>query len=372
MTELEDLRSDFPIYTQQRNNKPPIYFDSACMTLRPESVINAIESYYREYSACAERSDHWFAELTEKKVQDAREAVSHFLQSLPENVVFTRNTTEGINLLAFQFRRTPGGVVIISDKEHNSNFLPWKQLEIEGLITLEIIPTTPDSGLDLEQLEQIVEKYTDINGPKLISVFHTSNLDGSENPISEIVSLAKKYGYQIHIDGAQGLPHKRFIPGQAQVDYLTFSGHKMLGPTGTGVFWATDDHLSQMQPMIIGGGTPLDATYDGFTLLKPPAKFEAGLQNYAGIIGLGAAVSYLDSLLEENPHCIHDHEVALNTYLTEHLIGLSDRITIIGPTDPSKRNGILSFSLKDMDHHQVSYLLNDQANIMIRAGRHCV
>lgn len=373
MLDMTKIRNDFPALQQKRNGEPPVYFDSACMSLKPQQVINAINEYYSTYSACAERSDHWFASATEEKVTQARQTIANYLNVATNETVFTHNTTEGINLLAFQFGRQDDNVVIVSDKEHNSNFLPWLRLQKERKISLEIIPTNSDTGMNLEQLEAMLKKYQDKTGSKLVSTFATSNLDGSSNNISAIAALTKKYGFWFHLDAAQALPHRQIHPVKENIDFLTFSGHKMLGPTSTGVFWGKEELLNMFEPLIIGGGSPFDVRYDQATLQKPPMRFEAGLQHYAGIIGFGAAIDYLVSLGENHSViAVSNHDEELNRYTSEKLLNLSDKITILGSPDASKRSSILSFTVKGMDHHQVSYLLNEQANIMVRAGRHCV
>lgn len=364
------IREDFPVLNQERNGQPPIYLDSACMSLKPRQVIEAQQAYYEQFTACSARSDHWFADETSKRVEHTRTRIAQLINAQSNEIVFTRNTTEGINLLAHQFRTTTDNVVIISDKEHNSNFLPWKQLEQEGQVVLEIIPTDDQGQLALDVLEAGLQKH-EAKQHKLVSLVGTSNLDGVTYPIDTVAALAKQYGFHIHIDAAQTIPHRPLNVRELDIDYVTFSGHKILGPTATGVFWGRRQLLEKMAPLIVGGGMAFDATYDHVTYQEPPARFEAGLQNYAGIIGLGAAVDYLQELFK-TPTAIEEHLHALNTYTSQKLLALSDRVRIIGPQDATARSGVLSFEVDGIDHHQVAYILNDQANIMVRAGRHCV
>lgn len=367
------IRKDFPALAQLRNNKPPIYFDSACTSLKPQSVIDAVTQYYTEYTGCAGRSDHWFAEKTQQLVQDARSHIATYINAKKkEEIVFTANTTAAINLLAYQFSQK-GGVVITSDKEHNSNFLPWLRLAQQDQIKLEIIPTDIETGkLTLELFEDCLNKHAHNEGIKLVTVHHTSNFDGSTQDISALSRLAHKYGFYLHLDAAQSIPHTPLDVQKEDIDFLSFSGHKVLGPTGTGVFYGKTPLLETFEPLVIGGGTPLDVTYDSMQLAYPPQRFEAGIQHYAGIIGLGAAINYLTNVLQDDTTQILSHGQELNAYLTTGITGLSERIQIIGPKESADRPTILSFTLNGMHHQQVAHLLNERNNIMVRAGRHCV
>jgi len=371
MIDLTMTRSDFPALSQAKNNKPPIYFDSACTSLKPQCVVDAVTRYYTEHTGCAGRSDHWFAEKTQQTVDKTRTLVAGYLNTKkPEEILFTANTTAAINLLAYQFNQK-GGVVITSDKEHNSNFLPWLRLAQQEKITLEIVPTTSPTGhIDMARLEDCLKKYTAYTGLKLLTVHHVSNLDGSVQDITKLSTLAHTYGFFIHLDAAQSIPHMNIGVQENDIDFLSFSGHKALGPTGTGVFYGKEELLATFEPITIGGGTPLDVNYDSFQLAYTPQRFEAGIQHYAGIAGLGEAIAYLTSLHETED--ILSHALQLNTYLTQQLTQISDRVHIIGPNEAKVRPTILSFTLDGMHHQQVAHLLNERANIMVRAGRHCV
>lgn len=370
MLDPKTIRTDFPILSQQRNNQPPRYFDSACMSLRPQQVIDAINDYYTSYGACAGRSSHWFSGETDKAIQNARQIVAKFINSTPGNIIFTHNTTEGINLIARNMQLLGAITIITSDKEHNSNYLPWLRLKQENSINnLIVIPTTADGIIDQEALEAALLKA----GTQCFVTFAaTSNFDGSTEPLDALISLCKAHDALVHIDGAQYLPHHQLDVTALDIDFLTFSGHKMLGPTGTGALWMKNTFVAQFEPLSIGGGTPFDVTKDSFTYLKGPEKFEGGLQHYAGIAGFGAAITYLTTILKQDPQAITDHQQYLNTIVTNYLLEHQDTVTIHGPQDPAKRPSILSFSVKNMDHHQVGYILDAQANCMVRAGRHCV
>lgn len=373
MFDLMQIRNDFPALQQERNGKPPIYLDSACTSLKPQSVIGAVTQYYTEYTGCAGRSDHWFAEKTQQLVHDARSHIATYINARkPEEIVFTTNTTAAINLLAYQFTQK-GGVVIASDKEHNSNFLPWLRLAQQDQIQLEIIPTDIETGkLDIQLFEEYLKKHTDTDGIKLVTIHHTSNFDGSTQDSVVLSRLAHKHGFYLHLDAAQSIPHAPLDVQKEDIDFLSFSGHKMLGPTGTGIFYGKEALLETFEPIVIGGGTPLDVTYDSVQLAYPPQRFEAGIQHYAGIIGLGTAVTYLTDVLQDDTTQLLSHAQELNSYLTTGITNLSERIQIIGPKKPTDRPTILSFTLNGMHHQQVAHLLNERNNIMVRAGRHCV
>lgn len=371
MTDLTKTRSDFPALRQIKNNKPPLYFDSACTSLKPQSVIDAVTRYYTEHTGCAGRSDHWFAEKTQQTVDETRALVGDYLNTKKtEEIIFTANTTAAINLLAYQLNQK-GGVVITSDKEHNSNFLPWLRLAQQEKIALEIIPTTlPNGQTDMARLEDCLKKHADNTGFKLLTIHHVSNLDGSVQDIVKLSTLAHTYGFFIHLDAAQSAPHMKIDVQGNNIDFLSFSGHKALGPSGTGVLYGKEELLATFEPITIGGGTPLDVNYDSFQLAYTPQRFEAGIQHYAGITGLGEAMTYLTDLYETED--VLSHALHLNTYLTQQLTQISDRIHIIGSAEAKNRPTILSFTLDGMHHQQVAHLLNERANIMVRAGRHCV
>jgi len=353
----EKIRADFPVL------KGVIYFDNACMAVKPLQVIEKLNEYYSEYPACAGRSIHSWSRRVEDEVAAAREQVRKLVNAKrAEEIVFTRNTTEGINLVANSLGLKAGDEVVISDKEHNSNLIPWLKLKKKG-IKLVVVSSKADNTFDLEAFEKCLSDKT-----KLVSVVHTSNLDGVTNPIKEIAKLAHKRNALCLVDGAQSVPGKVVDVRSLDVDFLAFSGHKMCGPTGIGALYGKKELLDKLDQFIVGGETVLDSTYESFVPEHVPMKFEAGLQDYAGIIGFGEACRYL---LGVGLSKIEKHETKLNLLLTEKLAN-EPRIKIIGPADARLRSGIFSFVVDGMDVHHVAKMLDTSSNIMVRSGAHCV
>lgn len=362
MLDIHKIRNDFKILNQPEG-KIPAYLDSACMSLKPDSVIEAMNDYYFNFSACAGRSAHKLGDKATKKVREAREFVAKFINAKSENeIIFTRNTTEGINLLANSLGLVKGDMVLVSDKEHNSNLVPWLLLRDKVGIEVKIIPSNDDGSFNLDNFTKLV------SGAKLVSIVHTSNLDGVTNPAKEIIEIAHRNNALVCLDVAQSIPHRKIDVQDLDVDFLSFSGHKMLGPTGTGVFYGKRELLEKLSPFLVGGDTVEFSTYDSYKMLPVPEKFEAGLQNYAGIIGLGEAVKYLSQFDFED---IREHELKLNTYITEELKKIP-QIKIIGPEDPARRSGIVNFYIEGTDMHKFVIMLDEMANIAIRSGQHCV
>lgn len=346
------------------NGQPPVYFDNACMSLKPLSVIKAMNEYYYDYPACGSRSGHKLGEIVTKKVEASRKKVAEFIGAKhTEEIIFTRNTTEGINLIAHSLKLNSGDIILGTDKEHNSNLIPWQILAKKIGVIHKIVPSKPDNTFDLKKFESLMSGKV-----KLVAMVHTSNLDGVSIPVKEIIKIAHEHGALALLDAAQAAPHKKIDVADLDVDFLACSGHKMLGPTGTGVLYGKKHLLKNLEPFLTGGETVEYSTYSNHKLLPSPEKFEAGLQNYAGIIGLGEAVTYLQKIGYDN---IAEQEYILNKYLTDEILKIS-RVKIIGPTDPRLRAGIINFYIEDIDSHQIALLLDETANVMIRSGQHCV
>lgn len=362
MLNVDKIRADFNILSP-KNGTTPVYLDSACMSLKPNSVIEAMNDYYSNYPACAGRSSHKFGDKVTKKIKETRELVAKFINAKNEKeIIFTRNTTEGVNLLVNSLGLQKGDVVLVSDKEHNSNLVPWLLLRDKIGIVVKIIPSNEDGSFNLDNFSKL------INGVKLVSVVHTSNVDGVTNPAKEIIEIVHKNNALVCLDAAQSIPHRKIDVQDLDVDFLAFSGHKMLGPTGTGVFYGKYKLLEKLSPFLVGGDTVEFSTYDSYKMLPVPEKFEAGLQDYAGIIGLGEAVKYLSEFDFKD---IEEHELKLNTYITEELQKIP-QIKILGPKDPKERSGIVNFYIEGTDMHKFAIMLNEMADISIRSGRHCV
>jgi cysteine desulfurase/selenocysteine lyase len=316
------------------------------MSLKPIQVINKINQYYNEFPACGERSMHKLGQKVTEEVENTRRIIKKFLNANSEKeIIFTKNTTESINLVAnsFDFKK-----VLITDREHNSNFLPWTKHNYE------ILPSNQDFIFNLDLFKEKVKEFD------LISFVYTSNLDGYTLPVKEIIKIAHENNAKVLLDAAQAAPHKEINVKKLDVDFLAFSGHKMLGPTGTGVLYIKKELIEDLKPFILGGGTVYDATYSNYKLEGPPQRFEAGLQNYAGIIGLGEAAKYLMRIgLNE----IEKHEIELTKLINKE--GLQQ----IGYKSDT---GIFSFTIPNLDVHEIATLLSESKNIMIRSGAHCM
>jgi cysteine desulfurase/selenocysteine lyase len=368
---------------------PPVYLDNACTTLVPQQVIESINEYYTGYPSCGgRRSHHWFAEEvtdriegnSDKGIKGSRQIIAEFINAGSEKeIIFTLNTTHAINTVALGFKFQPGDIVLLTDREHNSNLIPWLKLQKTGRIKLECAAANHDHRFDLEAFEQKLK-----NGRvRLVSMAYTSNLTGYTLPAGEITKIAHQYGARVLLDGAQTVPHQAIDVRDLDVDFLAFSIHKMCGPRGVGVFYGKRDLLGWCQdeedeaddviePMILGGGTVSDTTYRSYSLLETPERFEAGIQNYPGLIASGAAVKYLQQMGMDR---ITAHENRLNGYLTEELLsryGGTGWFRILGPQDATQRGGILTFEVKRPNAVGIAKELNRKSNIMIRDGVFCV
>ena len=350
---LEEIRKDFPVL-----EKGIIYLDSACMSLRPLPVINKIREYYEQYPACGGRSQYSLGKKVTEEVEKSRKEIAEFISAKEKEIIFTKNTTEGINLVAHSLGFRPGEEIIISGKEHNSNLLPWlKQKEEHGAI-LQVIPF--DQEFNLEEFQKKLSRKT-----RLVSVVYTSNLDGTSIPINEVIKLAHENGSLVLLDGAQAVPHQKINAKKMGADFLAFSGHKMLGPS-SGVLYGREELLKQMKSFIVGGGTVKDSHYHFAEWDESPAKFEAGLQDYAGMMGLAEATRYLKKIGFNE---IHEHEILLNKMVTERLSG---KVNLVGPLAAEKREGIFSFNIKELDSHLIAGVLDKSKKIAVRSGTHCV
>ncbi|MBL7054594.1 aminotransferase class V-fold PLP-dependent enzyme [Candidatus Woesearchaeota archaeon] len=354
---VEKIREDFSILNKTINNKPIIYMDSACVTLKPKQVVEKINQYYNEFPACAGRSTHKLGKKVTEEVEQSRKTIQKFINAKKqEEIIFTRNTTEGINLIANSLG-LEGKKVLGTSKEHNSNLLPW----LNGNMKYDIVKDK-DNDFNFEEFNE------KIKNTKLVAMRHTSNLDGTTIPAKEIIKIAHENQALVLLDAAQSIPHKEVDVKKLDVDFLAFSGHKMLGPSGTGILYGKYDLLENLKTFMLGGETVFDSNYDSFKLEKPPEKFEAGLQNYAGIIGLAEAARYLTKIGKDK---IEKHEIKLNNMITEELNKIPE-IDILGPNVPESRSGIISFNIKNTDPHNVASMLDASNNIMVRSGAHCV
>ena len=362
--DIQKIRQDFPLLNEKTNRKPVVYFDNACQSLRPQSVLNAINKYYVEFPACGGRSMHHLAERVTHECEEARSVIAKFLNaSRKEEIVFTRNTTEGINLVANSLGLKKGDGVLISDKEHNSNLIPWLMLAKRQGIEIRIVHSKEDNTFNLEEFEKRLD-----GSVKLVTLGMTSNLDGVTIPAPEIIKQAHRNGSLVLLDVAQTVPHQKVDVRALDVDLLAFSGHKMLGPSGTGVLYGKYGLLEKLEPFLVGGDTVSSSTYTSCQFLPPPEKFEAGLQDYAGIIGFGEAAKYIQAVGFKS---IQDQEMSLNELITRGISSIP-RLCMIGPSNPKLRGGIVSFYLQGVDSHQIALMLDQMAGILVRSGQHCV
>ena len=359
---VQRIREDFPCLHKEIDGKLPIYLDTACTALRPKQVIDAMNEYYTDFPSCGGRSVHKFGTEVTIRCDDSRDHLQRFLNAeRPEEIVFLKNTTEGINLIAHTLGLKKGDVVLGGDKEHNSNLVPWQVLSERVGTKHEIIESDENGYFSIENLKE--KMSPDV---KLVSVGHTSNLDGSTVPEKELIEVSHDNGSLVLFDGAQSVPHKRVDVQELDLDFLCFSVHKMCGPSGMGVLYGKYDLLDKMDTFLVGGSSVADTTYDDYKLLRPPQKFEAGLQNFAGILGTCAAVKYLMDIGMDQ---VHEHEQKLNKLATELLSEIPE-LTILGP-EVENRGGITAFLVDGMEPHDVAMILDEVANIMIRSGMHC-
>lgn len=357
-------RNDFP--TLQGEN-PPAYLDNACVTLKPQSVIDSIQRYYTEVPGCGGRSVHRYGTTVSKAVSDARTKLAKFLNAPSANeIVFTRNATHSINQIAHGMTWEKGDVVLTTDREHNSNLVPWLQLEQEQGVDHRVVPSHPDNTFDLEAFEAACADAGD--KLRMVAMSHVGNLDGVAIPIEKITSIAHDHGALVAIDGAQSTPHMNVDVQALDIDFLSFSIHKMCGPSGMGGLWGRYELLDGLRTIQSGGQTVQTSSYTDATWAAPPARFEGGLGNFSGMMATGAAIDYLTEL---DMNAVHEHEIRLNTIMTNGVKDLSG-VSIIGPENPAQRGGICSLLMDELPAHDVALLLDEAAGVMVRSGQHCV
>ena len=358
------LREDFATL---REDDAPAYLDNACVTLKPDSVVDAIQDYYTKTPGCGGRSVHRYGTKVSGAVSNSRSKLQHFLNAeSASEVVFTRNATHSLNQVAHGLSWSKGDVVLTTDREHNSNLVPWLQLEQEQGIDHQVVASHADNTFDMEAFEK---SCADAGSRlKLVSMSHVGNLDGVKIPLKEISKVAHDHGALVCVDGAQSTPHMNVDVQDLDIDFLAFSVHKMCGPSGMGGLWGRYDLLDGLRTIQAGGQTVENATYDSIKWASPPGRFEGGLGNFAGMIGTGAAVDYLSNIdLNE----VNKHEIRLNQIMTDGIKDLPG-IEIIGPLDARKRGGICSVLMGDIPVHDISILLDEAAGVMVRSGQHCV
>jgi cysteine desulfurase/selenocysteine lyase len=365
MYDINSVRKDFPILHQKINGHDLVYLDNAATSQKPKSVIDELVNYYSSYNANVHRGAHTLAVKATVAYEEAREKIAAFINApSPENIIFVRNTTEAINLIAHTWAMDnirEGDRIVSTEIEHHSNLVPWQHVANTQNATLELIKIDSNYELDLSELDQIINSKT-----RLVALTHMSNVLGTIVPVKTVVEAAKKVDAKVLIDGAQSVPHMRVDVQDIGCDFFTFSGHKMLGPTGIGVLYVSTTILKELNPFLRGGEMVLEVTYDRASWAPPPMKFEAGTPNIADAIGLGVAVDYLNEI---GMDMVRQHEVSITNYALERFHELEE-ITTYGPNDTSIRGGVISFYIDDVHPHDISQVL-DSLGIAIRAGHHC-
>jgi cysteine desulfurase/selenocysteine lyase len=360
------LRKDFPILDREINGHPLVYLDSANTSQKPVQVLDVLRSHYEQHNANVSRSVHTLGTEATSAYEDARGKVATFIgASQPEEIVFTKNSSEAINLVAHsagQFLKLrPGDEIVISEMEHHSNIVPWQLLCERTGATLRWFGITDDGRLDESGLDSLVNERT-----KLVSVVHMSNTLGTINDVSRIVARAREVGALVMLDCSQSVPHLPVDVRELGVDFIAFTGHKMLGPTGIGVLWGRFALLEQMPPFLGGGSMIETVTMAGTTYAPPPARFEAGTPPIAEAIGLGAAIDYLSAI---GMRAVHEHEQELTAYALKALADVPG-VRLFGPSEPEGRGGTLSFGLEGVHPHDVGQIL-DALGVEVRVGHHC-
>jgi cysteine desulfurase / selenocysteine lyase len=360
-----ELRNDFPIFRKKINGKDLVYLDNASTTQKPYIVIDSITDFYSNYNSNIHRAVYQLAEEATKMYEQSREKIANFINARPEEIVFTRNTTESINLIAHSWARLnlkKDDGVAITELEHHSNIVPWQILSQEIGTRLEYVGIDENGFLDLEHMIELIASKK----IKLVSLSHMSNVLGTIVPIERIIRIAHENGIPVIVDGAQSVPHMPVNVKNMDCDFLVFSAHKMLGPTGVGVLYAKKEYLEKMKPFL-GGGDMIKEVFKFHTNYNEvPYKFEAGTPNIADVVGFGAAIEYLEKIGMEN---IRKHEIYLTDYALESMLSLK-YATIYGPRDPKDRGGVISFNIADIHPHDLATIMNDHG-IAIRSGHHC-
>jgi cysteine desulfurase/selenocysteine lyase len=373
--DVEAVRRDFPILGRAvRGGNDLIYLDSGATSQKPRQVLDAERHFYTTRNAAAHRGAHLLGEEATDAYENARARIAAFLHASPGEIIFTKSATEAVNLVAYamsnaatsgpqarRFAVGPGDEVLVTEAEHHANLVPWQQLCERTGATLRWFGVQPDGRLDLSNADELINSRT-----KLVAVTHQSNVTGVVPPVAEIAAAAHAQGALVLADGAQSVPHQPVDVTRLGVDYLVFSGHKMLGPSGIGVLWARRELLEAMPPFIFGGSMIEIVRMEGSTFLPPPDRFEAGVPAAAQAVGLAAACDYLDELGMPN---VAAHEEALTAHALQALSGISG-LRILGPLDTDHRGGAVSFVLDGVHPHDVGQVL-DELGIAVRTGHHC-
>ena len=365
--DFKKLRADFPILSRKVNGRSLVYLDSAATSQKPKQVIESISNYYKNNNANVHRGIHTLSVEATEMYEAARRKVADFVGvNDAAEIVFVRNATEALNLIAYSWGRlniSKGDEIVVTVAEHHSNFVPWQQLAIENGAILKIVPILDDGSLDEEAFKKAITKKT-----KLVSFFHVSNVLGTINDVRRLSTIVHRQSSKaiVVIDGAQAVPHMPVDIGKIGCDFYVFTGHKILGPTGIGVLWGKRELLEVMPPFMFGGEMISKVSLNKSTWNELPWKFEAGTPDIAGAVGLGGAVDCLNKIGMEN---VRKHEIELVDYAIKRLSKVDD-VTIYGPKDVKKRGGVVAFNVGQVHAHDVASILDEQG-IAIRSGHHC-
>lgn len=367
MYDLQKVRADFPILAREVHGKPLVYLDNAATTQKPRQVIQALVDYYEGYNANVHRGVHALSQEATERYEAARAKVARFIGAeRPEEIIWTRNASESLNLVARTWAREnirEGDEIVVTPYEHHSNLVPWQKVARDAGAKLRVLPMREDDqSLDMSRLDEFFTPRL-----KLLAAVHMSNGIGIVNPVEELARRAREVGATVLIDATQSVPHMPVDVRELDCDFLTLSGHKMLGPTGIGALYGRREILDGMEPFMRGGEMVLEVWYDRATWNDLPMKFEAGTPNIADAIGLGAAIDYLDALGMDN---VRAHEIALTEYALDAFKELEEDIDIFGPRDPERRGAIISFHSEIVHPHDLGTFL-DQDGIAVRTGHHC-
>ena len=367
--DVATIRQDFPIFRRTvRDGKKLIYLDSGATSQKPESVIQAEGDFYRLHNAAVHRGAHQLAEEATDAYEGARSKVANFIGAQAEEIVFTKSATESINLIAYAMSNAPTGSrfaltskdrVVVTEMEHHANLIPWQQLASRSGARLSWFEVLPDGRLDLNSINSVITADT-----KVVAITHQSNVLGTVNPLEAIVARAREVGAVVVLDACQSVPHMPIDVKKLGVDFLVFSGHKALGPTGIGVLWS--NQLDDLPPFLFGGSMIENVTMESATWAPAPKRFEAGVPNMAQAVGFGAALDYLNAIGMEN---VFEHEMQLTKYFLEELQKVPT-LKIVGPLDLENRGSCISFTVGEIHPHDLGQYLDSQG-IAVRTGHHC-
>ena len=368
---VAEVRKDFPIFERTiRDGKRLVYLDSGATAQKPWAVINAESDFYSKHNAAVHRGAHQLAEEATDAYEGAREIVAKFIGGQESEIIFTKSATESINLVAYamgnaqpgnRFALTASDSIVVTEMEHHANLIPWQQLAARTGAQLKWFNVTQDCRLDLSNIDQVITTNT-----KVVAITHQSNVLGTINPLDAIVKRAHEVGAVVVLDACQSVPHMSVNVVELDVDFLAFSGHKAVGPTGVGVLWGKAELLDELPPFLTGGSMIENVTMTSATWAPVPQKFEAGVPNMAQAVGLGAACKYLTDL---GMDAVREHEIALTGYALEKMSAI-EGIRIVGPLENVSRGAVVSFTLADIHPHDIGQYVDSQG-VAVRTGHHC-